>query len=141
MLSEECDNTYIGVCSICKEDKWMTFGKGEAFCYECWLDKKEILMDNPKVVHCKKEPYDIYIGRGKCPTTGKKGKWGNPFTIGKDGNREEVIKKYKTWLMESDLVNDVRELKGKVLGCWCSPQACHGDILIKLANEKGEDDG
>jgi hypothetical protein len=28
-----------------------------------------------------------------------------------------------------------RELKGKVLGCWCSPKACHGDILAKIANE------
>lgn len=43
-----------------------------------------------KIVHCKKEPYDIYIGRP--------GKWGNPFTIGKDGTREEVIVKYEEWI-------------------------------------------
>ncbi len=40
-----------------------------------------------KVVHCKKERYDIYIGRG--------GKWGNPFIIGKDGDREKATRHSK----------------------------------------------
>lgn len=78
-----------------------------------------------KVVHCKKEPYDIYIGRPS--------KWGNPFIIGKDGTREEVIQKYKEWVLSKpDLLSSLSELKGKVLGCWCSPLACHGDVLIEL---------
>ena len=77
-----------------------------------------------KVVHCKKERYDVYIGRGS--------KWGNPFIMGKDGNREEVIKKYETYLLGNvDLMNSLHELKDKILGCWCKPKACHGDILIK----------
>ena len=80
-----------------------------------------------KVVHCKKESYDIYIGRP--------GKWGNPFTIGQDGTREEVIQKYIDWLEDRpDLLNDIDELRGKTLGCWCSPNACHGDVLSELAN-------
>jgi len=81
------------------------------------------------VVHCKKEPFDVYIGRPS--------KYGNPFSIGKDGDREEVIKKYKEWLLHNpDLIEDIkRELKGKVLGCWCSPNACHGDWLSIIANE------
>jgi hypothetical protein len=78
-----------------------------------------------KVVHCKKEPYDVYIGRPS--------KWGNPFVLGKDGNREEVIKKYAEWISTNyALRDDLHELKGKVLGCWCAPQPCHGDILIEL---------
>jgi hypothetical protein len=83
-----------------------------------------------KVVHCKKEPYDIYIGRPS--------KWGNPFAIGKDGTREEVIQKYEDYILNSpDLINDLKELKGKILGCWCHPQKCHGDVLKKLCeNEK-----
>ena len=80
------------------------------------------------VVHCKKEKYDVYIGRPS--------KWGNPFSIGKDGTREEVIQKYKEWISQQpELLADLPSLKGKVLGCWCKPQACHGDILAKLTEE------
>lgn len=80
------------------------------------------------VVHCKRDTYDIYIGRPS--------KWGNPFTIGKDGDRDEVIRKYIDWLMDQpDLLNSINELKGKTLGCWCSPNACHGDVLAELADK------
>ena len=75
-----------------------------------------------KVVHCQKENYDIYIGRPS--------KWGNPFQLGKDGTRAEVISKYKKYLYESGLINDIEEFRGKTLGCWCKPKACHGDVLI-----------
>ena len=79
-----------------------------------------------KVVHCKKEPYDVYIGRPS--------KWGNPFSIGKDGSREDVIRKYEEYLLgRPDLMKALPELKGKVLGCWCKPKACHGDVLVKYA--------
>lgn len=77
-----------------------------------------------KVVHCRKEPYDVYIGRG--------GKWGNPFKIGKDGTRKEVIQKYEEYLKSSkELMAELPELKDKVLGCWCVPKRCHGTILLK----------
>jgi len=82
------------------------------------------------VVHCKKEPYDVYIGRGS--------KWGNPFIIGKDGTRDEVIALYRMLLYteRNDLLLSVKkELSGKILGCWCAPNPCHGDILAALANE------
>jgi hypothetical protein len=79
-----------------------------------------------KVVHCKKEKYDIYIGRPS--------KWGNPFMIGRDGTREEVIEKYKKYVVtQTHLIRDLVELKDKVLGCWCKPKACHGDVLIEMA--------
>ena len=81
-----------------------------------------------KVVHCKKESYDVYIGRPS--------KWGNPFIIGKDGTREEVIEKYEDWLLRQPaLIIELYELKGKTLGCFCSPNKCHGDILIKYAKK------
>ena len=80
------------------------------------------------VVHCKREKFDIYIGRPS--------KWGNPFTIGRDGTREEVIEKYRVWLLKQPhLLSSLHELRGKVLGCWCSPNKCHGDILVAMANE------
>ena len=82
---------------------------------------------NMKVVHCKKSPYDIYIGRPS--------KWGNPFEIGKDGTRKEVIEKYAAWIKtQPDLLKELHELRGKILGCWCSPSTCHGDVLTKMAN-------
>lgn len=80
-----------------------------------------------RVVHCKRETFDVYIGRPS--------KWGNPFVIGKDGTREDVIAKYETWIeTQPQLMNALPELRGKVLGCWCSPKSCHGDVLARLAN-------
>jgi len=67
----------------------------------------------------------IYIGRGS--------KWGNPFRIGVDGDRATVIARYATWLREQhDLLRALDELRGKNLVC--APQACHGDLLLRLAN-------
>lgn len=86
-----------------------------------------------RVVHCRKEPYDVFIGRP--------GEWGNPFKIGMDGTREEVVSKYEDW-MRDRLIADTRGLRnriaalhGKVLGCYCAPLSCHGDVLMKLAAE------
>ena len=93
-------------------------------------DNKESFMTSTRttrVVHCKRAPFDIYIGRPS--------KWGNPFMIGRDGNREQVIEKYRAYILgHPALLAAVQsELKGKVLGCWCAPQSCHGDVLAELA--------
>jgi hypothetical protein len=87
-----------------------------------------------KVVHCNKEPYDVYIGRPS--------KWGNPYTHHTDKEtlaefivetRDEAIEKYKEYILNNEaLLNDLHELEGKVLGCWCKPNSCHGDVLIEL---------
>ena len=95
------------------------------------------------VVHCKKWPYDVYIGRPSPGISrripGSDGKWAVPFVVGKDGNREQVIAKHKAWLLSpenKELLSQIRtELKGKVLGCWCAPLPCHGDTLVELANQ------
>ncbi len=80
------------------------------------------------VVHCKRDKYDVYIGRGS--------KWGNPFHIGHDGDRVQVIEKYKTYILNKpELLACLPELDGKVLGCYCKPLACHGDVLAKLIEE------
>lgn len=88
-----------------------------------------------KVVHCKKEKFDIYIGRG--------GKWGNPFSHLEDtiaefkvSSREEAISKYREWIKtQPDLLKAIPELRNKRLGCWCNPLPCHGDILVELVKE------
>lgn len=78
------------------------------------------------VVHCKRSPYDIYIGRPSI--------WGNPFEIGRDGTRAQVIEKYRDWLLrQPHLVAKLPELRGKTLGCWCAPKDCHGRVLVELS--------
>jgi len=94
---------------------------GGAFYIDTYACERET-----KVVNLRHETYDIYIGRGS--------KWGNPFRIGKDGTREEVIEKYKEYIQNSYILDDVHELKGKTLGCYCKPEACHGDVLVELVD-------
>lgn len=86
------------------------------------------MSDETRVVHCKKEAYDVYIGRPSV--------WGNPFHVGEDGTRVEVIEKYREWVQEQPyLMDKLHTLKGKTLGCWCKPKACHGDVLVELIEE------
>jgi hypothetical protein len=74
----------------------------------------------------------VYIGRGS--------KWGNPFRIGADGDRATVIAKYERYLRtRHDLLRALDELRGKDLVCFCAPQACHGDLLLRLANGSREE--
>jgi hypothetical protein len=80
-----------------------------------------------RVVNRRRERCDVYIGR---PSD-----WRNPFVLGRDGTREEVIAKYRAWLMgQPQLLARLGELRGKVLGCYCKPLACHGDVLAELAD-------
>ncbi|MGL4243446.1 MAG: DUF4326 domain-containing protein [Beijerinckiaceae bacterium] len=69
----------------------------------------------------------VYIGRGS--------RWGNPFRIGIDGDRATVIAKHEAWFREQrDLLRALDELRGCDLVCFCAPEACHGDLLLRLAN-------
>jgi hypothetical protein len=78
-------------------------------------------------------------------------KWGNPFIIGKHGNRDECVNLYKALLagyicVSSDIepnllmayramvVADRHELKGKNLACWCGAGPCHADVLLEVAS-------
>jgi Domain of unknown function (DUF4326) len=91
-----------------------------------------------KIVNMKKEPYDIYIGRGS--------KWGCPFTVIKDrptlakeivGTKEEALAKYKEHVLASpELMEALDELEGKTLGCFCKPDKCHGDVLLQLLTQR-----
>jgi hypothetical protein len=63
------------------------------------------------------------------------GAWHNPFLIGRDGTRDEVIAKHAAYLCDSPaLMAALSELRGKDLLCWCALEACDGDLLLKLAN-------
>ena len=65
-------------------------------------------------------------------------KWGNPFRIGEDGSRDEVIARYRAHLWRHIQAGDVTleelaELDGCWLACWCEPLLCHGDVLARAA--------
>lgn len=84
-----------------------------------------------RVVHCKRERFDVYIGRPS--------KWGNPFVLTDpkdDALRADVLERYEAWLRKQPhLMSTLHEFRGKTLGCWCAPKACHGDVLARLADE------
>ena len=94
-----------------------------------------------RVVHCQKKLYDVYIGHANPRRGLPQSPYANPFKVGKDGTREECIEKYRTWLLSKpDLVERARrELRGKVLGCWCAPKPSHGDVLVEVVDLDPDD--
>ncbi len=92
------------------------------------------VMQAPRVVNIRKRvKWDVYIGRRVMNGSWEleQSKWHNPFVIGRDGTRDQVLKKYRDYLVKSPLVADLLELEGKVLACWCAPDPCHGHILVE----------
>lgn len=109
---------------------------------------------NVKVKYIRSEGYanlkewmedeeNVYIGRGgvvfiekeRFPKRGSK--FLNPFKIGRDGNRDEVLQKYKIYICDKlkedkKLMDELNKMKGKKIGCWCCPEKCHGDILVEI---------
>lgn len=90
------------------------------------------LLVMPKVhnkYHRTAGPDAVYIGRGSP--------YGNPFVIGKDGDRDEVCNKYEQYLLSNpQLLQAVKtNLRGRDVVCFCAPKRCHGDTLVRLANE------
>lgn len=87
--------------------------------------KKEIEFKNLR----SNEKYE-YIGRGSY--------WGNPYSLYEDDDREEIIRKFKYDFDFEKFPNkekkEVFKLAGKRLGCFCKPEACHGDILADFLN-------
>jgi hypothetical protein len=89
-----------------------------------------------RVVHCRREPYDVYIGRA-VPRFGLgRSLWANPFAMTRGASRAQVIEAFETWIVrQPQRMARIGELRGKVLGCWCKPKPCHGDTLARLADE------
>ena len=102
---------------------------------------QSVLPSLPTVVHLRRskgkivQDCDIYIGRA-CNMGGwrlNQSKWHNPYSV-KQYGRDGALDRYKTYIEsnENNLLNDLHELAGKKLGCWCKPSRCHGDILREL---------
>ena len=86
---------------------------------------------NAKQVGKTSSAIRVYVGRPS--------KWGNPFVLGRDGSRDEVIRKYRAWIVtQPALMSALHELRGKDLVCWCELGApCHAEVLLAVANGKG----
>lgn len=74
----------------------------------------------------------VYIGRGS--------KWGNPFVIGKDGTRDEVIQKFAEYALDILVENPnwLAEIRNKDVYCYCAPLRCHGDVLASFVKKGNE---
>lgn len=80
---------------------------------------------------------DVYIGREQQNGGWRlpQSKWANPYTVRQCGTAEEAVRRYRRWLLKQPrLMASLKELRGKRLGCWCKPNACHGDVLAQLAD-------
>jgi len=81
------------------------------------------------------DPDTVFIGRPS--------KWGNPFHIGRDGDRTAVIEKYIWWFIAPERAAlraaAIHELRGKKLACYCHPKLCHGHVLAHYV-DSGEGD-
>lgn len=103
-------------------------------------------MSETTVIHVREyDPSrgDVYIGRA-VPRRGLAGSiFGNPFRIGRDGTRQEVIERYRAHVLTIiGLHAFLREIRGKRLACWCAPETCHGDVLAELADAgAGQEEG
>ena len=86
---------------------------------------------NTTVVNKYKSQFDVYIGRPSV--------YGNPFVIGKDGDRDSVISKFRDYFAnriakDYQFKSDVLKLRGKRIACFCAPRACHGDVIAEYLN-------
>jgi hypothetical protein len=89
-----------------------------------------------QVVNIRYFACDVYIGRAGH---GKDGYFGNPFRLEATEKRGATIERYKKYFenrMKTDpeFASRVHELKGKKLGCFCKPHACHGDVIAEYLN-------
>lgn len=102
------------------------------------------------VVNWKADAFDVYIGRhvpdGPADIPPEKCIYGNPFilhNVDDPEERVEVIGNYEKWLLASEqrelVENAKKDLSDKVLGCWCKPKMCHGDVLLRTATESREE--
>ena len=118
------------VCSEIKVSRRKTLEKGGVALASMSKGDDGLPVDNALLCWAEAEGLDEKITRSTD--------WGNPFVIGEDGDRETVISKYSKYLeMKDGLLHRLKsgELSGKLLVCWCCPDGCHGDILMKKTKE------
>jgi len=112
---------------------------------------------NTLVIHSRdlpQHPDAIYIGRehagrGRGPSF-KRSRWANPFHW-TDHGRVGAVDLYTRWIngdpeaaamlppgnWHRPSAEEIRrELRGRVLACWCAPERCHGHVLAAIADDE-----
>lgn len=88
------------------------------------------------IVNIKHKPtpyYDIYIGRVNKWLELPESKWHNPFAMKKESDRPIVLNRFTAYLLASpNLMECLYELDNKILGCYCFPKFCHGNVLLNM---------
>src|SRR6266568_4136135 len=95
------------------------------------------------VVNIYNEQFDAYIGRAG---RGEDGYFGNPFRMGNGTSREDAVERFQRYFADriekdSEFKRRVLALKGKRLGCFCKPKACHGDVIADWLNKREQKEG
>ena len=137
-------STLVDILELTEEDVESMFG--------------ETIVVNVKVKHIRpkhdnlkiwcSDPKNVYIGRrgivfvktdgdGKERFPKQDSIFANPFKVGKNYTLDQSLEQYEEYIKkrldnEPDLVQKLLGLQGKHLGCWCKPNKCHGDILLKM---------
>ncbi len=96
--------------------------------------------ENPENVYIARKGV-VFVNKQRYPP--RDSIWYNPYKIGKDGDRNQVIEKYEVYIRErlhreEGLKDELKKLKNKNLGCWCAPEPCHGNVLLKILGEMEE---
>jgi hypothetical protein len=99
-------------------------------------EKRETTMQ-AVVVNIYMKRFDVYIGRAG---RGEDGYFGNPFRMGNGTSREDAVQSFQRYFTEriekdSEFRRRALALKGKRLGCFCKPKACHGDVIADWLNK------
>ena len=92
-------------------------------------------MHRTAIVNLKHEPHALANGAVRID---RRTRFGNPYRIGRDGSREEVIERYRRRLWQriragAVSLEELAALHGKTLACHCAPLPCHGEVLARAA--------
>lgn len=85
-----------------------------------------MILPVPTVVNVKSVPHDVYIGLGSM--------WGNPYanTMPRGAAIKAYEKRLRRFMEDPGWRVELKALAGKKIGCHCSPQPCHGDVIVKI---------
>lgn len=102
----------------------------------------KLMVDDPTatvVINTKTMRYlvDWAVSVDRYERIDRRTDWGNPFVLPEDGSRDEVVRNYRDVYLpyKPSVRRRLEELRGKALGCWCAPEACHGDVLVGMLSE------
>jgi transposase-like protein len=109
-----------------------------------WSDEERDLLERHRAgetvvvnQHIHKDFIGWAMNAGTYERIDRNSKWGNPFILKDDGDRQTVIASYANHYLPHKPSLNPSEIKGKVLGCWCHPEPCHGDVLAEKADDAG----